>query len=115
MNALASTHYGLARLLTMGGLPSSESFDGVDIRPCGWQVRPGKYRLPVDKQLIRVNRVDYHVALKVISAHASGKIEAGWLREDDLRKITNASPLHHGVAHFIRLPHEFAFEFRWSA
>jgi serine/threonine-protein kinase SRPK3 len=58
-----------------------------------------------------MNRVDRHVALKVLSAHASREVEAGRLKEREiLRKITNASPLHHGFNHVIHLLHEFAFE-----
>ena len=49
--------------------------------------------------------------LKVLSAYASREIVAGWLRECDLlRKVSNASPLHHGFNHVIHLSHEFTFE-----
>ena len=58
-----------------------------------------------------MNRDNRHVALKVLSAHASKENEAGRLRERDiLRKVTNASPLHRGFKHIIHLRHEFAFE-----
>jgi len=66
---------------------------------------------PFDKRLIRVDRYDYHVALKVLSSYASREIETGRLRERDiLRKITNSAPLHPGFQHVVHLLHEFAFE-----
>lgn len=56
-------------------------------------------------------RADRHVAIKVLSAHASSEVESGRLRELDLlRKVTNASPLHHGSGHVVQLFHEFSFD-----
>jgi serine/threonine-protein kinase SRPK3 len=80
-----------------------------------WLARDRKYALEIfgslDRWLIRMNREDRHVALMALSAHASREIEAGRLRERELlRKVTNASPLHHGFKHVIHLSHEFAFE-----
>jgi len=61
--------------------------------------------------MIRVNRDNRNVALKVLSAHASREIEAGRLRECDLlQKVTSTSPLHRGFKHVIHLLHEFTFE-----
>jgi serine/threonine protein kinase len=57
---------------------------------------------------IRENR---HVAIKILSAYASRKVDAGHLRElDILRTITTAAPSHQGFHHVIHLLHEFTFE-----
>lgn len=49
--------------------------------------------------------------LKVLSAYASREVTTGRLKERDLlRKVSNASPLHHGFNHVVHLSHEFTFE-----
>lgn len=80
-----------------------------------WLARDRKY-VPktnslIDKQLIRVDREDCYVALKVLSSYASKEIEAGRLGERDiLRKIGNSAPLHSGFQHVVHLLDEFTFE-----
>lgn len=61
--------------------------------------------------LARDRKHDRHVALKILSAHASKEIEAGRLKERDiLRKVSSVAPLHHGFNHVIHLLDEFTFE-----
>ena len=75
------------------------------------QVRSGKINPSGQITDSNANREDRHVALKVLSAHASREIEAGRLGERELlRKVTNVSPSHHGFKHVIHLLHEFTFE-----
>ena len=47
----------------------------------------------------------------MLSTFASREITEGRLAElEMLQRVTNASPLHHGSTHVIRLLHEFTFE-----
>ena len=63
------------------------------------------------KKLIRIDREDRHVALKVLSSYASKEVEAGRMGEREiLRKIANAAPLHPGFQRVVHLLHEFTFE-----
>ena len=63
------------------------------------------------KWLTQSVRDNCYVALKILSAHASREIEEGRLKERDiLRKVSSASPTHHGYNHVVHLFHEFEFE-----
>ena len=58
-----------------------------------------------------VFRDERHVALKILSAHATGEIDAGRLRElTILRTITAMDDSHPGHAHVVHLLHEFTFD-----
>ena len=52
-----------------------------------------------------------HVAMKILSAHASREVDAGRLRElGILRTIAAAAPSHRGFPHVLHFLHEFTFE-----
>ena len=95
MKAVASTRCGLARLSMRRGLLSPGSSGEAGIRPSGWRETAStfrKYQPPPNRKLIRVNRDDRRVALKVLSAHALREIEPGWLRE---RYLLRRATIYH--------------------
>ncbi|PAV18716.1 kinase [Pyrrhoderma noxium] len=61
--------------------------------------------------LARDRKYQRYVAIKILSAYASGEIKEGRLSEREiLRKVSNASPTYHGYNHVVHLLHEFEFE-----
>ena len=94
------------------GLLSRGNLDGANFRPYGWPGITSPFRSfsPVN-QLIQVSREDRHVAIKILSAHASKELQAGQnIERDALRTVSSTSPLHPGFKHVIHLFHEFTFE-----
>lgn len=58
--------------------------------------------------MLRENR---HVALKILSVHASNAVEENLSSERTiLQKISRAAPSHRGFPHVLHLLHEFKFE-----
>ncbi|KAF8812625.1 hypothetical protein BYT27DRAFT_6403795 [Phlegmacium glaucopus] len=61
--------------------------------------------------LARDRKENRHVALKILSVHASREVDAGRLRElSILRTIAAAAPSHQGFHHVLHFLHEFTFE-----
>ena len=75
------------------------------------QVRIMSVNRYLSKWLNRSIRDKCHVALKILTAHASREVEEGRLRERDiLRTVSSTAPAHHGYNYVLHLSHEFTFE-----
>ncbi|KAH8925198.1 kinase-like protein [Atractiella rhizophila] len=61
--------------------------------------------------LARDLKDERHVAIKVLSSHASREVEAGRLAERDIfRKVSKTAPSHPGFPHVVHLLDEFTFQ-----